>query len=223
MNSYIVFRKRLVSKRLSNCGVVDMRRSLWREDGSVSYIWRWVSQDQSFSGPSPAGLMTIFYCPKLEISPTLSSRLQYLFPQDQGVDVRRSLWWEDGSVSYSCCWASSDQSFLGPSSVGLIIVFYCPKLEISQTLSARLQYLFPQEQGVDVRRSLWREDGSVSYSCCWASPEQSFSGPISVGLIIIFYCPKLEISPTLSTKFQYLFPQGSSVILTGTGFLVKYF
>jgi hypothetical protein len=30
---------------------------------------------------------------------------------------------------------------------------------------------------VDVGRSLWREDGSAVYNCCWTSPAQSFSGP----------------------------------------------
>jgi hypothetical protein len=35
---------------------------------------------------------------------------------------------------------------------------------------------------VDVRRSLWRADGSVICNCCWPSPAQSFSGPSPVGL-----------------------------------------
>jgi hypothetical protein len=30
---------------------------------------------------------------------------------------------------------------------------------------------------VDVGRSLWREDGSVVYNCCWSSPAQAFPGP----------------------------------------------
>jgi hypothetical protein len=34
---------------------------------------------------------------------------------------------------------------------------------------------------VIVGRPLWREGGSVIYSCCWASPPQSFSGPSSTG------------------------------------------
>jgi hypothetical protein len=35
--------------------------------------------------------------------------------------------------------------------------------------------------------SLWREDGSVVYNCCWPSPAQSFSGRSPVGLVTIFY------------------------------------
>jgi hypothetical protein len=35
---------------------------LWREEGSVFCICWWPSPAQSFSGPSPLGLATIFYC-----------------------------------------------------------------------------------------------------------------------------------------------------------------
>jgi hypothetical protein len=35
----------------------------WWEDGSVFYSYCWSSPAHSFSGPSPAGIMTIFYCP----------------------------------------------------------------------------------------------------------------------------------------------------------------
>jgi hypothetical protein len=33
----------------------------------------------------------------------------------------------------------------------------------------------------DMESPLWREDGSVFYSSCWASPAQSFSGPSLAG------------------------------------------
>jgi hypothetical protein len=36
--------------------------ALWREDGSVFYNCSWPSPVKLFSGPSPVGLMTIFYC-----------------------------------------------------------------------------------------------------------------------------------------------------------------
>jgi hypothetical protein len=45
-----------------SCGFVDVGRSLWREDGSVVYNRCRSSQEQSFSGPSPLGLVPIFYC-----------------------------------------------------------------------------------------------------------------------------------------------------------------
>jgi hypothetical protein len=40
--------------------------SLWREDGSVVYNCSWPSPAQPFSGPSPVGLVTIFYCLRFE-------------------------------------------------------------------------------------------------------------------------------------------------------------
>jgi hypothetical protein len=39
---------------------------------------------------------------------------------------------------------------------------------------------------VDVGRSLWREDGSLVYNCCWPSPAQLFSGPSPVRLVTMF-------------------------------------
>jgi hypothetical protein len=43
-------------------------------------------------------------------------------------------------------------------------------------------------------RPLWREDGSVIYTCCWPLPAQSFSGPSLLGLATIFYCLRFETS-----------------------------
>jgi hypothetical protein len=43
-------------------------RSLWRENGAVVYNCCWPAPTQSFSGPSPVELMTIFYCPRFENS-----------------------------------------------------------------------------------------------------------------------------------------------------------
>jgi hypothetical protein len=45
-----------------------MRRSLSREDGSVVYNCCWPSPAQSFSAPTPVGLLTIFYCLRFETS-----------------------------------------------------------------------------------------------------------------------------------------------------------
>jgi hypothetical protein len=42
--------------------------SLWREDGSVIYYCSWPSPEQLFLGPSPVGLVTIFYCLRFETS-----------------------------------------------------------------------------------------------------------------------------------------------------------
>jgi hypothetical protein len=52
-------------------------------------------------------------------------------------------------------------------------------------------------------RSLWREDGSVVYNCCWSSPEQSFPGPSPV-----FYYLRFEIVRTWRFRSAYLYPPG---------------
>jgi hypothetical protein len=49
-----------------SCGFVGLGRSLWREDGSAVCNCYWPSPAQSFSGPSPVGLVVIFYCLRFE-------------------------------------------------------------------------------------------------------------------------------------------------------------
>jgi hypothetical protein len=58
---------------------VDVGRPAWREDESVVYNGGWASPGQSFLGPSPAGLMTIFYCLKFETLPTWRTKSPYLY------------------------------------------------------------------------------------------------------------------------------------------------
>jgi hypothetical protein len=64
---------------------------------------------------------------------------------------------------------------------------------------------------VDVGRSLWREDGSVVYNCCWSSPAQSFLGPSLAGLMTIFYCLGFETPPTWRARSPYLYPPGTGL------------
>jgi hypothetical protein len=57
---------------------------------------------------------------------------------------------------------------------------------------------------VDLGCSLWREDGSVIYNCCWPSSVQSFWGPSPLGLATIFYCLRFETpfsSPPMTRRF----------------------
>jgi hypothetical protein len=61
-----------------------MLHPLWQEDGSVVYDCCWSSSAQSFSGFSPAGLMTIFYCLRFETLPTWRARSPYLYPPRTG-------------------------------------------------------------------------------------------------------------------------------------------
>jgi hypothetical protein len=57
---------------------------LWREDGPVVYNCWWSSPAQSLSGPSPAGLMTTFYCFRFETPPIWRARSLYLYPPGTG-------------------------------------------------------------------------------------------------------------------------------------------
>jgi hypothetical protein len=67
-----------------SCGFVDVGRPFWREDGSVVCNCCWSTPEQSFSGPSPTVLMTIFYCLRFETLPTWRTRSPYLYPPRTG-------------------------------------------------------------------------------------------------------------------------------------------
>jgi hypothetical protein len=66
-----------------------MGRPLWREDGTVVYNCCWPSPAQLFSGSSPEGIMTIFYCLRLETPPTWRARSPYLYPPGTGFPFHR--------------------------------------------------------------------------------------------------------------------------------------
>jgi hypothetical protein len=53
----------------------------------------------------------------------LTTRFLLLSDSCGFLDVGRTLWWEDGSVVYNCCWPSPAQSFSGPSPMGLMTYF----------------------------------------------------------------------------------------------------
>jgi hypothetical protein len=57
-----------------------MQHPVSREEGSDVYNCCWPSQAQPFSGPSPAGLMTIFYSLRFETPQTWRTRSPYLYP-----------------------------------------------------------------------------------------------------------------------------------------------
>jgi hypothetical protein len=69
------------------CEFVEVGRPLWREDGSVICNCWWSSPAQLFSVPSPAGLITIFYCLGFETPPTCRASAPYIYiyiPEQQG-------------------------------------------------------------------------------------------------------------------------------------------
>jgi hypothetical protein len=65
--------------RVCWCGAPSLTRG-----GSVIYNFWWSSPAQPFSSPSPAGLMTIFYCLWFETPWTSRARSSYLYPSGVG-------------------------------------------------------------------------------------------------------------------------------------------
>jgi hypothetical protein len=66
-------------------------------------------------------------------------------------------------------------------------LFYDGRSSTNLGLTTRFLLLSDSCGFVDVGRSLWRENGSALYNCCWSLPAQSFLGPSPAGLVTIFY------------------------------------
>jgi hypothetical protein len=69
---------------------------------------------------------------------------------------------------------------------------------------------------VDVGRSLWQENGSAIYNCCWSSPAQSFLGPSPMGLVTVFYCLRFETPPNGGSGPRIYIV--TCILVTATGF-----
>jgi hypothetical protein len=63
---------------------LNVGRSFRREAGPVVCNWCWSSLAQSFPGPGPTGLTTIFTVSNLGLLPTWRARFPYLYLQEQG-------------------------------------------------------------------------------------------------------------------------------------------
>jgi hypothetical protein len=162
-----------------NYGLAFVGRPLWQEDGSVFCICCWPLPAQSFSGPSPLGLPTVFYCLRIETSLFVAS----YDSQGHGGGIRPRLHRDPRSLKTKskshCEWWSVSQSVSQSVSLG-----------IDPHLGPMTRYLFLSHSYVLVSlgRSLWREDESVFCMCRLPLPAQSFSGPSHLGLATIFYC-----------------------------------
>jgi hypothetical protein len=77
--------------------LVSVGHPLWREDGSVFCMCRWPLPAQSFSGPSPLGLATVFYCLRFETSLFVTS----YDSQGHGGGIRPRL--HTGRLLLGCC------------------------------------------------------------------------------------------------------------------------
>jgi hypothetical protein len=167
-------------------------RPLWQEDGSVFCICCWSLPAQSFLGPSPLVLATIFYCLRLETSssPTRAEQSRAVAYCRQpastvtlGIEPRwdpwPSIWFtresqsqshfttDSQSVCLAWCWA--------PSGAAAVKVKVTLRLTVSQSVSlgvephldlmTRYLLLFDSYVLHSVGRPLWREDGSVFCMC----------------------------------------------------------
>jgi hypothetical protein len=66
----------------------DIHAPVWHwmsvRDSCLACVCCWSSPAQSFSGPSPAGLMTSIYCLRFETPPTWRARSPYLYTPGTG-------------------------------------------------------------------------------------------------------------------------------------------
>jgi hypothetical protein len=83
-----------------SCGFVNVGRLLWREGGSVFNNYCWPFPAFSFLGPSPARLVTIFYCLRFEISPTWKARFRCLYPPGTGWPSYTPRHWVQRAVTF---------------------------------------------------------------------------------------------------------------------------
>jgi hypothetical protein len=125
-----------------SCGFVDAGSSLWREDGSVVYNYCWSSPAQWFSGPSPVGFVTIFYCLRFETSllspPTTGRAAPPPRSQSQKVTLRLAVYLQSVRLSAKLLETHGQNSF---------------QLNTCGNSPSVI--------------SLWREDGFVSYEYAW--------------------------------------------------------
>jgi hypothetical protein len=70
-----------------SCGFVHVGRPLWRDDGSVVHNYSWALPALSFSGLSPAGLRTLFYCLRFETPQPGGPGPRIYIAQEQGGPV----------------------------------------------------------------------------------------------------------------------------------------
>jgi hypothetical protein len=120
----------------------------------------WPSPAQSFSGPSPVGLVTIFYCLRFETSLFVVS----YDSQDHGGGIRNRI--HTGAHGFKV-------------KVTLrLTVSQLVSLGVEPHLGLMTRYLLLIDNYglIFLGRPLWREDGSVFCICCCSSPAQSFLG-----------------------------------------------
>jgi hypothetical protein len=110
------------------------------------------------------------------------------------------------SVSWMNVWKSQSQSYVttGSQSVSLSVLVSSTHLR----LTTRFLLLWDSCRSVDMGHSLWLENGSAIYNCCWSSPAQSFSTQ-SPGGLVTYFTVRFETPPTWMARSPYLYPPGT--------------
>jgi hypothetical protein len=189
-----------------SCRFVDVGRPLWREDWSVIYC-------TNASGPCQSSHSRLqvpqnswpYFTVLFETPPTwrAKKRMTQFIPLDTGLPFRHLLRLQDWSKSKSKS-KSKPKLYYDRGSVGQSVLVSGSHRDPRPIFLLFFYYFLDGYGFVDVVRPLWREAGSVVFSCCWASPVQSFKGPSSAGLMTECYCLCFWDSPTWRAKLLYL-------------------
>jgi hypothetical protein len=115
-----------VSAANSQVGLVitDLMRALW---GVSLMLMLWAESESYITTDGQPASLSWNKAPIWGLRPDL----YYLCDSYGLVLVGRPLWREVESVFCMCCWPLPVQSFLGPSPVGLVAIFYCLRFETS--------------------------------------------------------------------------------------------
>jgi hypothetical protein len=200
-----------------SCGFVDVGRSLWRENGSAVYTCCWSSPAQSFLGPSPAGLVTIFYCLRFETPPAWRVRSPYLYPPRKGWPGYTPRHWVPFSSPPTTRRATME--VFEPASTLKVKVKVMLRPSVSRPIclgvkhpSGAYDQIFITFRQLQVcwcgAISLTRERvNRLQFPL--GSPAQSFLGPSPAGLVTVLYSLRFETPPTWRAMSPYLYPPGT--------------
>jgi hypothetical protein len=174
---------------------VDMGSPLWWEDGPVVYNCCWASPAQLFSVRIPLDLSPYFTVSDWWLLQPGGSRSSYLYPPKTG--------WPSYAIRHWLVLSALKLNFWLPT-------FSRPLSWCRAPIWGSWQVLLSDNWWfLSVGCPLWREDGSVVYNCCWASPAQSPLGPSPAGIMTMFTISNLRL---LQSGRTGSLEQGSEVI-----------
>jgi hypothetical protein len=206
------------------CRFLDVGHPLWREDGSVIYLYNcfWDLQKLLLSGPSPTELTTILYglirdAPHLEghvpifVSPR--NRVAQLYLQElcflftTSYNSQIYLQWRYSDPPPHMYWLKSKSKlYYDLRSCRTVCLGVRHSSGTCDQFLSFLQLFLDIYRFVDVGHPLWLEVRSVVYSFCWTSPVQPFWDLSPTGLMSIFYCLYFWDSPIMEGQVPVFIP-----------------